>query len=1242
VTSSGDPDAGSFGDQQYTIIVPEISTASPLPSGVAGTNYQQQFAWTGPAGGSWSVQGGALPPGLTLSAAGLLQGPLNQAGTFNFTINVTANGISATKVFAMQVTPAPLTITTNSLQPGVIGQNYSQTVQATGGTPPYVFSGTGLPPGLSISLSGVITGMPTVAAVYNVTISVTDSAPAVFNKLLPLTINSPLTFTTLSLQNGITNTAYNQQVSVTGGISPYSYSATGLPAGLSITPGSGLITGAPTEAGTFSVTVMVRDSANNQVSKQFSLFVINALTILTTSLPDGTVGLNYFQQVLISGGEPVYLVSATGLPDGLGISSAGKISGTPTKAGVFTVTISVRDSLTNTTSKDLSLTISAQPSFVTSSPLPPATAGTVYSVTFAGTGGLSPYNYFLQSAASSLPPGLALSQAGVLSGTPPAAGVFTFTVQLVDQNKSTISQTFQLTVSTGSQSLILSTTSIQFSISPGGVSGPQQVTVTPSGDAQVSFTTKVDDGNGGAAPPWLVVVPTSGSTPGVIRASLVATPLQTGTYNARIRVVSPGAPPSDIAVTLNVSNPPAQLTLSPNIVRAYGRVNTPSVFDQTFLIQNAGGGNPVPVTLTVANGSSWITSVTPSAPMIRAANPIRVKISFNTQGLRAGSYRDAIHVTTPLSAPYDKFDIPVVLAVADSGPIMAIFKNGVRIQARQGNPTSRLQQINVLNLGDPGTSVNWKAQAIRGAELVNISNPSGVSTPGNPSSFGVRLTPAATSAVGGASALIQVTDSQSQFSPQYVIVVADVTAASAPTSPDPEPAGVVFVASAGGAAPAAQQVTVNTASTDPVALSISTATDDGSNWLSAQASSATTSLANPAQVTISVSPGSLTQGFYSGQVNLAFGSVVRGVFVTLVLKSNGSVAALPAETRRDAGGCTPSAITIGQTGLPNNFTAPVSWPTSISVVLSDDCGNMLSGASVSASFSNGDDPIALAGDFQSGSYSATWAPAHATTGMTVTLDASSSGLMPAEMQIGGNVDPNATPSPSLAIAGLLNNLNPVPGAGLAPGTVTQVYGDNLTDAPDSPSNVPLPTEYKGVIALVGGIPAPIYYISKTQLTVQVPVELAPNLPYQALLVSGTGFSLPQPVNLVPVAPGTVTFTDGRIVAQHTTDYSYVDSSHPAKSGETVAVYLVGMGATNPSVPSGVASPSNPLAKVPSVVVVLIDGQPANVSFAGLTPGGVGLYQINFVVPAGLKSGTLDIAITQGGIKANAATLVVGN
>jgi uncharacterized protein (TIGR03437 family) len=187
--------------------------------------------------------------------------------------------------------------------------------------------------------------------------------------------------------------------------------------------------------------------------------------------------------------------------------------------------------------------------------------------------------------------------------------------------------------------------------------------------------------------------------------------------------------------------------------------------------------------------------------------------------------------------------------------------------------------------------------------------------------------------------------------------------------------------------------------------------------------------------------------------------------------------------------------------------------------------------------------------------------------------------------------------------------------------------------------VPLPTEFNTVQAIIGGLPAPFFYVSKTQLVIQIPSELPPNRPYSALLVVDNQVSLPQTIVLVPATPGTVAFPDGTLVAQHA-DYRLVTDDLPAKPGEPIRIYLVGMGSTDPPVASGSAAPSDPLARVAPGVRVTVDGEDAKISYAGLTPGGVGLYQIDFTVPDNARSGKLQVVITQNGVPANITRLTV--
>jgi uncharacterized protein (TIGR03437 family) len=131
--------------------------------------------------------------------------------------------------------------------------------------------------------------------------------------------------------------------------------------------------------------------------------------------------------------------------------------------------------------------------------------------------------------------------------------------------------------------------------------------------------------------------------------------------------------------------------------------------------------------------------------------------------------------------------------------------------------------------------------------------------------------------------------------------------------------------------------------------------------------------------------------------------------------------------------------------------------------------------------------------------------------------------------------------------------------------------------------------------------------------------------------------------VVPIAPGVAAFPDGSVIAQDS-NFALVNAASPAHPGESIVIYLVGMGATNPAIASGKDAPGlNPgdtLASATVQPVVNVGNQTAKILFAGLTPGAIGLYQINFTVPSTVSAGSQSLTVSQGSVNANTTTLPV--
>ncbi len=423
-------------------IPPLQIVTSSLPTGTAGAPYGAAVAASGGSPDyTFSIAGGALPAGVSLSGNGGIGGTPTTPGQFRVTVRVTDSaGATATRELGILINPAPVVVT-GAVSDVVLGADFSFKFGATGGVPPYVFGAGGSLPGGRFTSDGTLSGTATTLGTFTFNVSATDSLGTSASRSFTVKVTAPpLLITTAAIGGGAVGVAFSAPFSATGGVPPYTWSASGGPGGLGFS--GNVLSGTPTVDGTFTIGVTVTDSAGTQASKSFTLIVATLLQISTTSLGDGVVGSPYSASLSATGGVTPYSFSVSGLPDGISASSSGALSGTPAARGSFPVSVKVTDANGTTASKSFTLTVAAPPLVITTRTLPNATVGTPYSMVLQATGGVPPYNW----SATGLPTGIDLAADGTLSGTARAAGTASLVVTLRDSAGSTGNVTIPLTI----------------------------------------------------------------------------------------------------------------------------------------------------------------------------------------------------------------------------------------------------------------------------------------------------------------------------------------------------------------------------------------------------------------------------------------------------------------------------------------------------------------------------------------------------------------------------------------------------------------------------------------------------------------------------------------------------------------------------------------------------------------------------------------------------------------------------
>jgi uncharacterized protein (TIGR03437 family) len=217
-------------------------------------------------------------------------------------------------------------------------------------------------------------------------------------------------------------------------------------------------------------------------------------------------------------------------------------------------------------------------------------------------------------------------------------------------------------------------------------------------------------------------------------------------------------------------------------------------------------------------------------------------------------------------------------------------------------------------------------------------------------------------------------------------------------------------------------------------------------------------------------------------------------------------------------------------------------------------------------------------------------------------------------------------------------------AGVSPGELVTLAGQNLADTPQTASTLPLPKTLGNVQVKVNGLEAPIYSVSSGLISFLVPYQVSSATLASIQVVKGSSSSNTVTLPVNATTPGVFTFQQngvGDASALHA-DYSFVNSANPAQPGETIQVFVTGLGTVTPLVADGAAAPSDSLVNTTNTFTAFINGEQATVEFAGLAPGQAALYQMNITLPTDLKAGKYALDLSGSDSYASEATVQVGS
>lgn len=628
------------------------------------------------------------------------------------------------------------------------------------------------------------------------------------------------------------------------------------------------------------------------------------------------------------------------------------------------------------------------------------------------------------------------------------------------------------------------------------------------------------------------------------------------------------------------------------------------------------------------NGDVWRFRATPESGTATKAAPSTVILELNpsfTAPLPGAVYEVILSVRDTVEGPV--VEVPLILLVSPSSGNLALSQSTFVFHASEGGPPPAPQTLYLTNSGSGTLSWSIPPGSLQSAPWLSLSSVTGTAITGSPAQSSTTLTVnSAGLAAGTYQTLIELASPNGTGHPQFVTVTLSVVPASAEPIPAIAPSGLFFVAREGEAAPPVQKLTVSNFGSQSFRFDLSANTVTGGNWLRVSSSTNSTG-SGPAAVEVAANPAGLPAGIYQGNVFAEF-SVGGGTSVPVVL----IVAPRGQRTLFGTTVCTPQAAALVPVSLGSNATMSASFPQPLLVRALDSCGEPVNNALILAGVEGNRIDLRPVGR---GLYSGTWTPQLIAPVVPVKFTALHAlyGIFESTINVATADPPGGLSLPSLATDGVVDAAGFAQGLPLAPGSIISIFGAGFVEEETAAGQLPLARELGGVSVTIGRETAPLFYVGPGQINAQVPFSAVPGSTVTVVVKAQGKLSAPQEFLIASVQPN-IFEQDGTALA---TDQQSrrISAENPARLGQPLQIFATGLGLVDQPPGNGSASPAS--SRVLSPVRVKIGGVEAPVSYQGLAPGFVGLYQINVFLPGIVRPGDeVTVVLEQNGIPGNAS------